>query len=207
MASRQKCRDAICLFARFFPHFRFSALAESGAVVAVCEGIRLPTGERIHMTKMRTSVVLGFIGAVAITVGADAQQSGLPNNFLTPGDTKKVSKEQICSSDFAAKMKPTKDSVKEEAFERYGLRAGQFAGDVLDHLVPVELGGSDQLENLWPQPVKGEWNATQKDALEQKLHAMVCDGTMELKTAQAAIRKNWVAAYTQYVAGGAVKAQ
>jgi hypothetical protein len=157
------------------------------------------------MTKRHTGVMLGFLGAAAMTVAAGAQQSGLPNNFLTPGDTKKVSKEQICSPDFSAKVKPTKDSIKEEAFERYGLRSGQFAEDVLDHLVPVELGGSDQLENLWPQSVKGEWNASQKDALEQKLHAMVCDGTMELKQAQAAIRKNWVAAYTQYVAGGAVK--
>ena len=120
------------------------------------------------MTKRHTGVMLGFLGAAAMTVAAGAQQSGLPNNFLTPGDTKKVSKEQICSPDFSAKVKPTKDSIKEEAFERYGLRSGQFAEDVLDHLVPVELGGSDQLENLWPQSVKGEWNASQKDALEQK---------------------------------------
>ena len=159
------------------------------------------------MTTKKMGVVLGFIGAAAITVAADSQQSGLPNNFLTPGDTKKVTKEQICAPDYAAKLKPTKDSMKEEAFERYGLRSGQFAGDVLDHLVPVELGGTDQLENLWPQPAKGEWNATQKDALEQKLHAMVCDGTIDLKQAQSAIRKNWVAAYTQYVGSAAVKAQ
>ena len=37
-----------------------------------------------------------------------------------------------------------------------------------------------QIENLWPEPARGEWNASQKDALEQKLNAMVCDGTIPL---------------------------
>jgi hypothetical protein len=29
----------------------------------------------------------------------------------------------------------------------------------LDHLIPLELGGSNDLRNLWPQPFEGEWNA------------------------------------------------
>jgi hypothetical protein len=149
-------------------------------------------------------VMCALVGAVAISVAADSQ-TGLPNSFLTPGDAKKVTKEQICAPDYMAKLKATKESTKEEAFERYGLRATNAPGDVLDHLVPVELGGSDDLENLWPQPAKGEWNAAQKDALEQKLHAMVCNGSITLKQAQTAIKKNWVAAYTQYVGAGAVK--
>jgi hypothetical protein len=150
-------------------------------------------------------VMCALVGAAAISVIADSQ-TGLPNSFLTPGDAKKVTKEQICAPDYMAKLKPTKDSMKDEAFERYGLRAAAASSDVLDHLVPVELGGTDDLENLWPQPAKGEWNATQKDALEQKLHAMVCDGSITLKQAQTAIKKNWVAAYTQYVGAGTAKA-
>jgi hypothetical protein len=93
--------------------------------------------------------------------------------------------------------------MKEEAFSRYGLRDGQSKTDVLDHLIPVSLGGTDSVENLWPEPEKGEWNATRKDALEHKLLTMVCDGTLTVKQAQTAIKKNWVAAYQQYV-GAAV---
>ena len=67
-----------------------------------------------------------------------------------------------------------------------------------------ELGGTDSVENLWPEPARGEWNATQKDALERKLLTMVCDGTLTVKQAQTAIKKNWVQAYQQYVGTGAV---
>ena len=149
---------------------------------------------------MRTvAFVIGVIGAATLTVAADNGQVGLPSSFLTPGDAKKVTREQICVPGYLASIKATRESVKEEAFSRYGLRDGKSTTEVLDHLIPVELGGTDNVENLWPEPAKGEWNATQKDALEQKLLAMVCDGTMTVKQAQGAIKKNWVAAYTQYV--------
>src|SRR5471032_3406388 len=154
------------------------------------------------------NVVLGLLGAAAMTMtlaaASDNGQAGLPSSFLTPGDAKKVTKEQICAPGYAASIKATKESAKEEAFSRYGLRDGVSKTDVLDHLIPVELGGTDNVENLWPEPVKGEWNASQKDALEQKLLGMVCDGTLTVKQAQTAIKKNWVAAYQQYVGGGGV---
>ena len=39
----------------------------------------------------------------------------------------------------------------------------------------------------------------QKNALDLKLHQMVCDKTIKLKDAQDAIKKDWVKAYNQYV--------
>jgi hypothetical protein len=150
------------------------------------------------------NLVVGLVSAAAMTaaigVSADTTgQIGLPSSYLTPGDARKVSKEQICAPGYAASLKPTKESTMVDAFSRYGLRDGKSTTEVLDHLIPVELGGTDSPENLWPEPAKGEWNASQKDALEQKLVAMVCDGTMTVKQAQTAIKKNWTAAYTQYV--------
>ena len=38
-----------------------------------------------------------------------------------------------------------------------------------------------------------------KNALEEKLHALVCDKTLSLKQAQDLIRKDWVKAYDKYV--------
>jgi len=149
---------------------------------------------------------IALIGAATMTVAADNQQTGLPSSFLTPGDARKVSKEQICAPGYAASIKATKESTKEEAFSRYGLRDGKSTTETLDHLIPVELGGTDSVENLWPEPARGEWNAAQKDALEQKLLALVCDGTLTVKQAQSAIKKNWVQAYTQYVGAAATRA-
>jgi hypothetical protein len=156
-------------------------------------------------------MAIGLIGAATmaatIALTADNGPIGLPSSFLTPGDAKKVSKEQICAPGYVASLKPTKNSTKEEAFSRYGLRDGQSKTDVLDHLIPVELGGTESVENLWPEPAKGEWNATQKDALEQKLLAMVCDGSLTVKQAQSAIKKNWVQAYQQYVGAAVARGQ
>ena len=62
-----------------------------------------------------------------------------------------------------------------------------------DHLVPLELGGAPNgRRNLWPEP--GE-SPNRKDALEGRLHALVCDGQISLSTAQRQIATNWVAAY------------
>jgi hypothetical protein len=38
-----------------------------------------------------------------------------------------------------------------------------------------------------------------KDSLEARLHALVCSGKLDLKTAQQAIATNWLAAYNRYV--------
>ena len=39
-----------------------------------------------------------------------------------------------------------------------------------------------------------------KDALEVKLHNLVCAGQLDLKTAQREIASNWIEAYKKYVA-------
>jgi hypothetical protein len=38
-----------------------------------------------------------------------------------------------------------------------------------------------------------------KDALERKLHNLVCAGELDLKTAQREIASNWIEAYKKYV--------
>jgi hypothetical protein len=69
-----------------------------------------------------------------------------------------------------------------------------------DHLVPLELGGhpSDP-KNLWPEHWNGAFGAHTKDVLENKLHRLVCDHRITLKTAQEAIAQNWIVAYWLYV--------
>jgi len=67
-------------------------------------------------------------------------------------------------------------------------------------LVPLELGGSNSVKNLWPQSyLTSPWNARVKDRLEARLHALVCSGKLDLKTAQRAIASNWIEAYQRYV--------
>jgi hypothetical protein len=66
-------------------------------------------------------------------------------------------------------------------------------------LIPSTLGGTNDRENLWPLPDSNEFGPSQKQALDQKLHQMVCSGNLELKVAQDALKKDWTEAYKKYV--------
>jgi hypothetical protein len=89
-------------------------------------------------------------------------------------------------------------SEKGIEYNRYGVKHDRATCE-LDHLVPLELGGADSLDNIWPQC--GPFGATgmavyfkQKDKVEDYLTTMVKTGKMPLREAQAGIAKDW----TQY---------
>jgi hypothetical protein len=85
-------------------------------------------------------------------------------------------------------------------YTEYHVRHLPYAHEV-DHLISLELGGSNAIRNLWPEPYAGVWGARTKDKLENRLHALVCAGSLTLQAAQRAISVDWVAAYQRYVAG------
>jgi len=69
-----------------------------------------------------------------------------------------------------------------------------------DHLISLELGGAPSAEaNLWPEPYNSPEGARVKDVIENKLHSLVCTGSISLATAQRVIATNWWTAYQAYV--------
>ena len=60
-----------------------------------------------------------------------------------------------------------------------------------DHLVPLELGGSNDATNLWPESLP---TPNPKDKVENALNAAVCDGRVKLAAARAAIAADWLTA-------------
>jgi len=58
-----------------------------------------------------------------------------------------------------------------------------------DHLIPLEIGGAPRdARNLWSEAYAGPCGAQVKDKLENRLHALVCDGTLTLAAAAAGDR-------------------
>ena len=90
--------------------------------------------------------------------------------------------------------------MKRQVYAEYGITE-HHAGDYeVDHLISLELGGSNSIKNLWPESYRtSPWNARVKDRLEDKLHQLVCSGQLDLKTGQQAIASNWIEAYQKYV--------
>lgn len=73
----------------------------------------------------------------------------------------------------------------------------------IDHLISLELGGKNDIKNLWPQPycdknAKGCLGAREKDEAENYLHKQICNGKITLIEAQKAIIKDWVKVYKEW---------
>jgi hypothetical protein len=126
-------------------------------------------------------------------------QAYLPNLALTPGDTLDVTREDICTPGYSSKVRDVPAAVKKQAYEEYGITSHEPREYEVDHLISLELGGSNSPKNLWPESYSGEWNAHVKDKLENDLHRRVCKGEVELKDAQREIAGDWVAAYRKYL--------
>ena len=85
----------------------------------------------------------------------------LPNHKLTPGDKLPVTIADLCATGYSLPELTT--AQKRQVFRRYHLK--QISSYAIDHLIPVEIGGSNDLKNLWPQPTRGRWRWAVKNKL------------------------------------------
>jgi len=124
-----------------------------------------------------------------------------PDPKLTPGDTLPVTAKDVCVPGYSSRVRNVPASVKNQVYREYGIKSHKAGDFEIDHLVSLELGGSNSIKNLWPQSYKTKpYNAHVKDALENRLHALVCSGKMSLGDAQHAIATDWIAEYKFVVA-------
>lgn len=124
----------------------------------------------------------------------------LPNHGLTPGATfAGVTASQVCTPGWSSAHRDVTQSERYSVFASYGIPYSEHSRYELDHLIPLEVGGSNSTANLWPEPqTENDASGPDKDALENRLHALVCNGQLPLATAQQAIAANWVTAWHRY---------
>lgn len=117
----------------------------------------------------------------------------LPDPKCTPGAVLTTSVASVCTPGWAtAHREYFTKAEREVAFARYGVITVNPAGyGEYDHLIPLELGGSNSLSNLWPEQGK---IPNPKDAVEDALHEAVCSGHANLVAAQQAIAADWTTA-------------
>jgi hypothetical protein len=125
----------------------------------------------------------------------------VPNRTLTPGATRPVRLSDVCAMPHEEVIRAVSTDLQRKVFEEYGIANPRVEDYEVDYLIAPGLGGTDDIHNLWPEPsTPSPWNAHKKDELEERLHQMVCDGELELTTAQRAIANDWIAAYEEYCA-------
>ena len=130
---------------------------------------------------------------------AALESDALPNRSLTPGATRSVAVRDVCSVAHEEVVGEVTTSLRQEVFQEYGIRNPHASDYEIDYLIAPGLGGVEDIHNLWPEPYTSRtWNAHVKNALEERLHEMVCGGELDLSTAQHDIATNWIAAYKKY---------
>src|ERR1017187_503345 len=133
--------------------------------------------------------------SIAIAACHTGDGGNLPDPRCTPGSIDPVVTQAnigstICTSGYTATIRPPESQTEHAKFDvsypAYDLQ-GDLASE-LDHLVPLELGGSNDITNLWPEvgPIPNP-----KDAVENALNGAVCSGRVTLAAARAAIARDW----------------
>lgn len=118
----------------------------------------------------------------------------LPDRRCTPGTRfRRATKAKVCRPGYSSAVRNVSSATKDAVYSAYGLTTHfDGANGEVDHLVSLELGGSNARANLFPEAAPG---SHEKDRLENALHAEVCAGQLSLRRAQRLIARNWVRAY------------
>ena len=122
----------------------------------------------------------------------------LPDSDCTPGAVfSDVTKDQVCVSGYSTSVRNVPESEKNQVYAEYGVKSHTTGEYEVDHLISLELGGSNDIANLWPEPAEPRPGFHEKDKVENYLHQQVCSGAMSLADAQAIIATDWMSVYNQ----------
>lgn len=145
---------------------------------------------------------------LGLIVAGLAWADDIPNLQITPGAVRAgLSKQKICTIKWGQDARHVTEAMKRQVFTLYGysgnddprcVRAGKRRCEI-DHLISRELGGADDVSNLWPQAYgTSPWNAVKKDTLENRLRRELCAGNITLKEARDMLVNDWREAYKLY---------
>jgi hypothetical protein len=133
-----------------------------------------------------------------LTPHVEGETGARPIASLTPGAVIENGRHDVCES---RSLQPLTipASVRQQVLRDYGMEDVPEHEFELDYLVTPALGGIPDARNLWPERYTSPvWNARVKDELEELLPQLVCEGKVELATAQREIASDWIAAYKKY---------
>jgi Protein of unknown function (DUF3761) len=148
----------------------------------------------------------GSVSLAVRTRTVGCRRGVLPDRRCSPGAydsavTQANIQSTICVSGYTATVRKVPASEKSAVYKEYGIAHHAPYSYEVDHIVSLELGGSNSIANLYPEAYANPNGARVKDRLENAMHAAVCAGTLALKTAQREISSNWLATYRHFPFG------
>lgn len=131
-----------------------------------------------------------FIFVFVLAIPARAEEGLLPNPKLTPGKVAQNEKDR----------RGVTVEMEQKVFARYRLPWASRAAFKVDHLIPLELGGADAIDNLWPQSLRARpYGPERKELLTEVLMQRIAKRQMTLEEAQEQIRRDWIDAFVDHL--------
>lgn len=129
--------------------------------------------------------------------GGCAAVNGLPDHDCTPGAVfYEAIAEQICVSGYTKTVRNVSTKLRKRVYAEYGVAYPQPKGAYeVDHLIPLALGGSNDIANLFLEAAAPAPGFNEKDLVEVYLQNEVCSHRVALPVAQRQIAANWLAIY------------
>jgi hypothetical protein len=192
-----RCRDGTYSFSEHragtCSHHGGVAAWLSGAGSSVPPGSSPGTPSATQAPPVGRTVLLG-----PRTRTSGCRQGAEPDRRCSPGAySSALTTAVICGSTFRTGMVRNVPESEKFAVEReYGMTPRPYGRTIeIDHIVALEIGGSNAIANLFPEPGSGPSDYHAKDALENRAHDMVCAGELSLHTAQVSMAADWEALY------------
>jgi hypothetical protein len=140
--------------------------------------------------------------AITPSIGNRTKTSGcqvqgkLPDSACTPGAIiSTATKDQICTPGYSKNVRDVTTSEKNQVYAEYDITHHSAGEYEVDHLISLELGGSNDIANLWPEPAEPRPGFHEKDKVENYLHDQMCSGAISLPQAQVEIATDWMSVY------------
>ena len=165
----------------------------------VCLVISLVLVGRYAGNNQTNSVIKAKVAPIGTRIRTSGCQANgaLPDKDCTPGAILNSTKSEICTPGYSTKVRNVTVSTKNQVYAEYGIVSHTTGEYEVDHLISLELGGSNDIANLWPEAAKPTPGFHEKDKVENYLHDQVCNGSLDLKDAQEIIANDWLTIYKQ----------
>ncbi len=128
---------------------------------------------------------------------ANCKGAVLPDTDCTPGAVfTSAGVKDICVSGYTQTVRNVSTNLRKKVYAEYGVSYPQARGAYeVDHLIPLELGGSNDIPNLFLEAAKPTPGFHEKDLVENFLNQEVCAGRADLARSQYQIATDWTAVY------------
>ncbi len=160
------------------------------AVYVTVTADRGPSAHPVAVQDVTTASTTG--PGVAATRTADRPDPAMTPGVADPAVTQADIHQTICVSGYTSRVRSVSQSTKDRVYAEYGITSHPTGAYEVDHLISLELGGSNDIHNLWPEPSTEADNSHDKDVMENRLHAEVCAGQLTLAQGQDEIVHWWM---------------